>query len=462
MAVIAKDGYKVKVTLTDKRDSFVYLAYYYGKQLPTIFKIDSAKLDKNQTVFFEKKEKITGGIYIILPQDKSSYFEFLLNNGDDFSIVASMKDLPEGIKYKNSQENTDYIAYQSYLKSLAEKQQKWQKDYAASKTAKDSADIRDKYQAASDELMAYRKKYEDAHQGSILASIFKAMQTPKVPEGTHYLPDRKVDSNFGYYYYKAHYWDGFNLKDDRLIHTPLLEMKLEEYFNKILIQQEDTICMYADTILNRMKGTQDLYKFTLNWLSTNAQTSKVMGMDKVFVYLVENYYMKGVATWLGTEDLKKFIDRANELAPTLMNKKAADFTGIDVNKKELNMYNVKSKYTLVIFYDPDCGHCQGEMPHLDSLYRAYLKTNNVKVIAFNVDKEEQKWKDFIKKYNIGDWINMYDPERKSLYWRYYDVQATPSIYLLDEGKYIRGKKLDYTTISKAIEINEMRRSGKLK
>jgi thiol-disulfide isomerase/thioredoxin len=288
------------------------------------------------------------------------------------------------------------------------------------------------------------------------------METPKVPEGTHYLPDGKVDSNFGYYYYKAHYWDGFSLKDDRLIHTPLLEMKLEEYFNKMLIQQEDTICKYADTILNKMKGTEDLYKFTLNWLSTNAQTSKVMGMDKVFVYLVENYYMKGVATWLSTEDLKKFIDRANELAPTLMNKKAADFTGIDLNKKELNLYSVKAKYTLVVFYDPDCGHCQGEMPHLDSLYYADLKERGVKVIAFNVDKEEQKWKDFLKKYKMEDWINVYDPERKSLYWRYYDVQATPSIYLLDEGKIIRGKKLDYTTISKAIEINEMRHNGKTK
>jgi len=195
MAATAKDGYKVKVTLTDKHDSLVYLAYYYGKQLPTIFKIDSAKLDKNQTVVFEKKEKITGGIYIILPQDKSSYFEFLLNNGDEFSIVASMKDLPEGIKYKNSPENTDYISYQTYLKGLAEKQQKWQKEYAASKTAKDSADIRTKEQAASDDLLEYRKKYEDVHQGSILTSIFKAMETPKVPEGTHYLPDGKVDSN---------------------------------------------------------------------------------------------------------------------------------------------------------------------------------------------------------------------------------------------------------------------------
>ena len=49
MAATAKDGYKVKVTLTDKHDSLVYLAYYYGKSLPTIFKIDSAKLDKNQS-----------------------------------------------------------------------------------------------------------------------------------------------------------------------------------------------------------------------------------------------------------------------------------------------------------------------------------------------------------------------------------------------------------------------------
>jgi hypothetical protein len=37
------------------------------------------------------------------------------------------------------------------------------------------------------------------------------------------------------------------------------------------------------------------------------------------------------------------------------------------------------------------------------------------------------------------WINVYD---ELGYRKYYDVQTTPMIYLLDKGKIIRAKKLD--------------------
>lgn len=456
----AKDGYKIKINLTDKKDSMVYLAYYFGKSLPTIFKIDSAKLDKTGNAVFEKKEKITGGIYIILPEDRKGYFEILVNNGDEFSVTAAMKELPESIKFKNSQENEDYIKYQKYLKEFALKQQQWQKDLAASKSKEDTANIRNKYKDANSDLTAYRKAYVQGHKGSLMSSIFNALEPIQVPEGEHYLPDGKVDSFFGYRFYKTHYWDNFNFKDDRLIHTPLLETKLDEYFNKVIYQQEDSVIKYADSLIAKVKGTENLFKFTLNWLSTNAQTSKVMGMDKVFVHLVEQYYMKGIATWLSNDDLKKFIDRANEIAPNILNKQGPDLKAVDINNKEYSLYNFKAKYTLLVFYSPDCSHCIHEMPLLDSVYHAALKAKGVKVIAFNVDVEEQKWTDFIKKNKLTEWLHVWDPKRKSRYWASYDVQTTPTIYLLDENKIIRGKKLDYSTVDKAIEIAEMRKKGK--
>ena len=44
-ALFAKDGYKIKIKFTDVTDSTVFLAHYYGKPLPTIYKTDSAKLE---------------------------------------------------------------------------------------------------------------------------------------------------------------------------------------------------------------------------------------------------------------------------------------------------------------------------------------------------------------------------------------------------------------------------------
>lgn len=283
---------------------------------------------------------------------------------------------------------------------------------------------------------------------------------PVVPEGPHYKDDGKtIDSAFGWHYYKKHYWDGFDFQDDRLIHTPILSAKLDEYFNKVAFQQEDSVIIEADTILSRMRGTSDLFKYTLNWLSTNAQTTKVMGMDKVFVHLVENYYMKGDADWLSTEDLNKYIDRAKKIAPNVINNPAPEFVADDLDKKEIKLYDFKAKYTLLIFYDSDCGHCQHELPLVDSAYRAELKSKGVRVLAFNVDKDEVKWRAFITKNHLEDWKHIWDPNYKSRYWALYDTQLVPAIYLLDEEKIIRGKKLDHSNIGRVIDLLE-RKVGK--
>lgn len=456
--LIARDGYRIKINLTDRRDSFIYLAHYYGKGLPKIYKSDSVKLDKKGNAVFEKKEKITGGIYIILPSDRKSYFEILLDNGDDFSITATMDSLKGNLHFRNSPVNEDFLAYQQFIAEQAEKDKLLKDELALAKTSEDSSAIYQRSKDLRNEMAAYRKRYAESHRGNLLASVFHAMQVPQVPEGPHYKEDGKtIDSSFGYFYYKTHYWDGFNFQDDRLIHTPILEAKLEEYFNKVVLQQEDSVIREADTILTRMRGTEHLFKYTLNWLSTNAQTSKVMGMDKVFVHLVEHYYMKGDADWLSEEMLNKYIDRAKKIAPNVINNPAPPFVADDLSNKELKLYDFKAKYTLLVFYSADCGHCKHELPLVDSVYRAVLKDKGVRVLAFNVERKEEQWREFVTKNKLEDWTHVWDPKYKSRYWALYDTQLVPAIYLLDEEKIIRGKKLDHSNIAKVVELNERRR-----
>lgn len=460
LSAFARDGYKIQVKLTDRRDSFVYLAHYYARNFPTVYKTDSTKLDSKGNAVFEKKEKIVGGIYLILPSDRRSYFEVLLENGDEFSITATMDSLQGNVRYKNSQKNNDFLAYQTVISEHAKKDKLLKDELANAQTNADTNAILDKSKKLRAELLAYRQSYIKANPNSMLASIFRAMQTPQVPEGPHYKDDGiTIDSNYAYYYYKNHYWDGFNFQDDRLIHTPLLQAKLDEYFKKVVLQQEDSVAKEADSILVRMRGTKELFKFTLNWLSTQSQTSKVMGMDKVFVHLVDNYYMKGDATWLSDEDLNKYIDRAKKIAPNVINNPAPPFVADQADKKELKLYDFKAKYTLLIFYAADCGHCRHELPLVDSAYRAELKAKGVRVLAFNVEKNEKQWQEFIEKNKLEEWTHVWDPNYKSRYWALYDTQLVPAMYLLDGEKIIRGKKLDHSNIGKVVDLLE-RKLGK--
>ena len=54
--------------------------------------------------------------------------------------------------------------------------------------------------------------------------------------------------------------------------------------------------------------------------------------------------------------------------------------------------------------------------------------------------DKTKWKKYIEDNRL-DWINGWDPERRTNYGLYYNVESTPMIYVLDRNKAIIAKKL---------------------
>jgi peroxiredoxin len=455
--VLAADGYKIKLKFTDidLREQKVYIAHYYAKPLPTIYKSDSAIVNNDGFAVFQTKEKIIGGIYMVLLSDMKTYFEFLLDNGADFEVTAISGTLPLGVKYKNSPENERFQEYVVYLRNFSNTQERLQAQLLKAKTKDDSVNVFIKANASAKELRIYRQEYAAKYPNTLLANIFGALYTPEVP-APHYLSDKKtIDSNYTYEYYKQHYWDNFNFTDDRLMNTPVYDAKLETYFNTLVSPSPDSVQKEGDRLLAKTKKRTELFKYTLHWLTQYTKDSKVMGMDQAFVYFVENYHMKGDAFWMDSDLLSKYIDKARRTAPNVIGNIAPEIKMVDWNNKEYSLLSdIKAKYTLLVFWSPDCGACQKEVPQIDSLYRAVLKNKGVKVFAVRTEGDEKQWKSFVEKHNIKDWVNVYDPEHKSDYKSKYDVYGTPVLYLLDENKIIRGKKLDHSNIATVIDMLE--------
>ncbi len=463
---VAREGYHINLKLPNVKDSMVYLVHYYGKPLPTIYKRDSARFDKNGVAIFNSNDsEFIGGIYMMLLSSRGSYFEFLLNKGDNMSITADLKHLPESVTFKNSPENERFQEYVIFLKDYGKNQQQLQKEYAAAKTKGDSTTVRQKSVVASKDLANYRRTYSAKYPGTLLATIFNALEIPQVPEGPHFLADGVTkDSNYAYNYYKSHFWDDFNFQDDRLIHTPIFDSKLDEYMNKLVFPWPDSVEKESDHLLKKTLGTKELFKYTLFWLTKNAESSKVMGMDEVFVYLVENYYMKGDAFWLNNDELTRYTDRAMKIAPNVIGNLAPQvkLPNVVTKKEEDLLVNFKARYTLLIFYSPNCGHCQKELPEIDSLYKAVLKDKGVKVFTVSTEGSEQSINDFITKNNLTDWTNTWDPEHIGDWRGKYDVYSTPTIYLLNEKKIIKGKRLDHSNIAGLLDMIEKKEKAEKK
>ncbi len=450
----AKDGYSLKVNIKNNADSLVYLCHYYGKG-STVYKDDSCRLGKDGKLKFTSTKPIVGGIYILLGSDKINMLEFLMKNGDDMELSFDKTSSVKTAEFKNSTENTDFYDYQKYLTGISESYQKLTAEYASAKTKKDSLALDERSKKISDEMKAYRRKFVVDHPKSIAANIFNALEEPEVPTVIPKLPNGQKDSTFAYYYYKGHYWDKFNFQDDKIIYSPLYEKKLEDYF-KLVISVPDSFNKEADAIMTKTQGTIELKKYSLWWLTRYAESSKVMGMDQSFVHMVENYYMKGQATWLDDTSLAKYVKRAQDIAPNMIGQTAADIRLPDINEnmKSLVEYTKQNDYTLLIFYDPTCGHCKKEIPSCDSVVRVLRnKKINIKIFGIENAQEDEKWKAFIKEHNLDTdhWLHIHDPNHIGNYRGKFDVFSNPVLYLLDKNGKIVGKKIDHSNLGGLVE-----------
>jgi protein-disulfide isomerase len=149
----------------------------------------------------------------------------------------------------------------------------------------------------------------------------------------------------------------------------------------------------------------------------------------------------------------------------LIGEKAANLDMLDASGKPAALYDLKAEYTIVCFWDPNCGHCKEEVPRLDSIYQASWKNHGVKVYAVLTpdDKENVKpeWEKFISEHKLSEWTNVYKPKemeeaeyaaQKPGYRQLYDVIMTPTIYLLDKDKHIIGKKLTIFQLNELLEV----------
>ena len=188
-----------------------------------------------------------------------------------------------------------------------------------------------------------------------------------------------------------------------------------------------------------------------------------MGQDAVFVHLYEQYHSKGITTWLNEKQHEAITRRAFMVMANLIGEKAADLEFVNTADKPTSLYNVEADYTVVVFWDPSCGHCKEEIPRIDSIYRANWQKKNVKIYAVLSEAEKLKgeWITYINAHNIADWVNVYQTkesveaetkEQKPSYRQLYDVTLTPTLYLLDKEKRIVAKKLTLEQINDLLEV----------
>ena len=111
-------------------------------------------------------------------------------------------------------------------------------------------------------------------------------------------------------------------------HTPLFHSKMEQYLDKMTAKIPDSIIVSANILVNKSKVNDEIFRYVVSHITSKYERSKIMGMDAVFVNMVENYYITKMCPWVEEEQLEKIIERAEKISPNLIGKVAPEF--IDV------------------------------------------------------------------------------------------------------------------------------------
>jgi thiol-disulfide isomerase/thioredoxin len=479
-------GFDFKFQLNGCKDSMAFLLKY---QFDQTYMVDTCKNIKKGLIQFKGKEALDKGVYILVSQEKVPFFEFIINESQKLSFNSNADNIIADLNAPGSKENELYF---EYMKNGVAKNKEFNQTRESLK-GKSQADstrlINEKIAQLNEDVKTYDANYMQKVKGTFVYDIYN-LKTEKFATDVPKAKNGRPDSVYQYYYYKSHYFDGVDFKDERIVRTPYFDERVKKYFDNVVPIHPDTVIQEMDKILAKCTEGNLVYKILLGYFTYKYEVSKIISFDKVFVHLADNYIINGKAYGIyNAETIKIIKDRTDIMRNLLIGKKVSDMFLIDTidggrvrkmgfdtvtsaesitklyykNQDKLapmfkTLYAVNAKYTVLVFWAADCGHCQTEIPKLHEDMKVLVGKVDVKVLAVQTkDDLFESWKKFIVEHKLTNFSHVFDPVHIVDIKNKFDVNSTPVIYILDRDKKVIAKKLgagQVVDMIKNLEVND--------
>jgi thiol-disulfide isomerase/thioredoxin len=453
---IQAQGHVIKIKINNIKDNQVILGHHFANNL---LPDDTARLNSKGIGEFKGKTKLSQGMYFVYLPNKS-YFDIMIGDKQNFYLENDTFDHVNQFKCEGSTENQVFYDYQRYILEKSKQAKSIQEKIKNASAETEKKQYRDKLLKIDTVVKEHINQVIKQNPDLFFSTFLKATIDIQVPDFPRDSQGKVVDSLFQYRYYRAHYFDNFDFTDVRLLRTPIYEGKFKPYFEKVIPQIPDSIIPEVDMLITKARKDPDLFRYVLVTLFNHYASSQIMGMDKVFIHIAEKYYIPE-ASWSAKDFIDKLKQQITETKSLLIGNPAPNIQLVDVPAEHFaqaaddtaarrnpyvgnffNLYDVKARYTILFFWDTDCGHCQKSMPVLHDVYER-LKDKGIKVVAVHIlggIEGKEKWVKYVNEHNYLDWINAWNPYDFG-YKEKYNVKTTPVLYLLDENKKIVAKQL---------------------
>ncbi len=443
-------GYNIEVTINGLEESQLLLAYHFGNR--TYIK-DTVDVDQNGTGVFSGREKLPGGIYLVVMEDMN-YFEIMVDKEQEFSIETDTDAPLANMKVEGSEENSRFLEYQLFMNENQSLASSLRERISENSENPDSVDVlQSQLEEVNNKVQEYWDSIIAEKPGSFLAALVKGMKQPEVPDFEIPPDSENPDSlrwTMRYNYNRDHYFDNIDFSDERLLRTPVMHNRIENYFDRVLKQHPDSIIPQADLLISKTRGNEDVYQYVLTYLLNKYEKPSIMGLDEVFVHLAEEYYLSGETPWASEDMLNRLRERVERMKPSLIGRVAEDLSMKAPDGSRISLHELDADYTIIYFYEPECSFCKDMTPQLVDMQNEYSE-KGVEIFAVYIYNDPGEWETYIDEYNMEGLINVYDPDNSTNFRFYYDINSIPTLYMLDADKEIIAKQVGIDTLKNILE-----------
>ena len=433
MASAQKYSISFVLPADEKQDSMLYIGQHYRDH---IIIMDSTNVGKNNTYTFSGKRKWETGIYALTNKEaKKSLIDFTIDGSQSFTFR-----LASGFEVVNPDKDITGSAANQAMYKYLRKANDTRKKMREIEQRKKSSDIKVKEEAEKESSLLTKEMIEFENLYLKDNRQYRAIQLIDMFNGPD-VPDEITDKTT---YYITHYWDDVDLKDHKLVYTPDLFNKMNYYFFGVLYQADkDTICKYADNILHKIEDDTLILRYFMDYIMPRYyRSTKNIGWDAVWCYLVRQYYLTGKCGWATPSELTNKRQSVEFLEKSLIGARGAELWMADTNqspdpKDWISSHRFPQKYVILWFWDPDCHHCQEQTAQLKELYDSLSAVGNkiFEVYAVGYEADVNKWKKYVREHNLP-FVNVGGSNVNIDYQEAYNVHGAPTMIILNEERRI--------------------------
>ena len=382
---------KIRLNIENQNNSIYYLLKYKSDKSCII--IDSSDFKKTLRNDLNYPE----GIYILADCNQNPLFEILLGKDQKFSIdVENLMNL-QTYKVKGCKTTSDYFKVHSktihdniHIKALESE-------------IKHYPDNVRKIDSIKKKLYDYQESMLNKDQTSFLNTYIKFIE--RNPEHEENIAE--------------HYFDELPIYDNRILNSRLLKNKLDEYFNNIIAAQtSDYTCKKIDNLIAMADTCNNIRDYIIWHLYSIYFNNKDLKHEKTFIHLVDNYFSKLEINNLTPNIRDRIVKRADVLREITIGHIMPNLSYTDNYNNQASLEDIKSPYTVIIFYKEDCSKCHKAIRILSLIEKRH--NTDLEIIRVNISDEEEN-QDIITRY---------------------DIMNVPKIYILDKEKKIITKDIE--------------------